>query len=125
MPKTKNIIIFVSIGAVFILIYIFFLKPSPPPPTLVSTTPVTPSPTTTALEDANSSVAREFLSLLLSVKSIKLNDSIFSDQAFMSLHDSSITLIPDGNEGRPNPFAPLGTDNFATGPTTPPATPPA
>ena len=48
--------------------------------------------------------------VLLNVKNIKLDDSIFSDIAFSNLRDSSITLIPDGTEGRPNPFAPIGSD---------------
>ena len=31
-----------------------------------------------------------------------------------TLHDSSILLIPDGTEGRPNPFAPIGSDITAS-----------
>ena len=53
---------------------------------------------------------QDFLSLLLNVKSIKLDSTIFDDPAFLSLYDSSITLTPDGTEGRVNPFAPLGAD---------------
>ncbi|MFA5778139.1 MAG: hypothetical protein WC870_01460 [Candidatus Paceibacterota bacterium] len=116
-PKIRNIIIFVTIAAVFVLIYIFFIKPSPPEANLVS------SPSTTNLPNIdgssseknnpnmNSEVAKDFLALLLSVKNIKLNDAIFSDPAFSSLHDSSITLTPSGTEGRPNPFAQFGSDS--------------
>ena len=53
------------------------------------------------------------------VKNIKLNDAIFSDVTFNSLRDSSITLTPDGNEGRPNPFAQFGNENISTSPVTP------
>ena len=117
VPKIKNIIIFVVIAAAFILIYIFFIKPSPDQGSLVS------SPSGTSLPSVNSSgtdtsipngtpmVAKDFLTLLLNVKNIKLDDTIFSDLAFNSLHDSSITLTPDGTEGRPNPFAKFGNDS--------------
>ncbi|HEV7423681.1 MAG TPA: hypothetical protein VGO21_00665 [Candidatus Paceibacterota bacterium] len=135
--KIKNIIIFLVIGTVFVLIYIFFIKGSSNSntSTLVSSTPsgATGSPTigNNAATPSNSLVAQDFLNLLLSVKSIKLNDTLFADPAFTSLHDSSITLIPDTTEGRPNPFAPIGTDVIPTsanspatsGTTPPPATP--
>ena len=111
MPNIKNIIIFTAIGASFILVYIFFIKSSPEEATLISSSPVSRAPSTgITIEDP--SVAQDFLSLLLSVQGIKLDDAIFSDNAFSSLRDSSITLTPDGNEGRPNPFAPFGTENI-------------
>ena len=110
--KIKNIIIFIVIVAVLILIYVFFFKQSPEEDGLISSSgnPVLPS---AAASDQNS-IGKDFLSVLLNIKSIKLDDSIFSDSAFVSLHDSSIELISDGNEGRPNPFAPLGSDIIAT-----------
>src|SRR3989344_402110 len=117
MPKVRNIIIFIAIAAVFVAIYIFFLKPEPADDaTLVS------APNSTAVnaetapvsgagsQNGASLAAGDFLMLLLNVKNIKLEDAIFSDPAFQGLTDSSITLEPDGNEGRPNPFAPLGQD---------------
>lgn len=94
------------------MIYIYFIKPSSPTAALVSSSP-TPTVGSTVASSADPLVAQEFLTLLLSVKNIKLDDTIFSDRAFNSLHDSSITLIPDGTEGRPNPFAPIGTDVVA------------
>ena len=110
--KIKNIIIFIVIVAVLILIYVFFFKQSPEEDGLISSSgnPVLPS---AAVSDQNS-IGKDFLSILLNVKNIKLDDSIFSDPVFASLHDSSIELISDGNEGRPNPFAPLGSDIIAT-----------
>ena len=113
MPKIKNIIIFLTIAAVFILIYIFFIKSPTPAPSLVSSSPTSAIPKTasaTVAPDSNSPTAQDFLNLLLNVKNLKLDDAIFSDNAFTSLRDSSITLIPDGNEGRINPFAPIGID---------------
>ncbi|OGI82007.1 hypothetical protein A3I95_03425 [Candidatus Nomurabacteria bacterium RIFCSPLOWO2_02_FULL_44_12] len=111
MPKIKNIIIFATIGIALILVYIFFIKNSPEEDNLVSTTN-TPVPGVTPPETSQEiAVGQEFLSLLLNIKNIKLNDGIFSDPAFATLHDSSIVLIQEGNEGRPNPFAPIGSDN--------------
>lgn len=53
---------------------------------------------------------QDLLGLLLSVKSIRLDDAIFRDPAFVGLRDSSIILAPVVDEGRANPFAPIGVD---------------
>lgn len=107
--KIKNILIFVLIGSVMIWVYFFFIKSSPEDQALLTST------SSNVVDQAgvsgeNSAIAQDFLALLLNVKSITLQDSIFSDPAFISLKDSSIELVPDGNEGRPNPFAPIGSD---------------
>ncbi len=104
----KNILIFAGIGIIFILIFIFFIKKPPEEGNLVSTS----SGTTANPEGVGDPVVtQDFLSLLLNVQTIKLDDAILSDNAFIRLKDSSITLIPDGTEGRPNPFAPIGIEN--------------
>jgi len=120
MPKVKNIIIFLLVFAIIVAAYIFFFKkPSQDNGSaLVSSTGssaiATASPAGNMSAD---SATQDFLNLLLSVKEIKLDDSIFSDIAFQSLDGShSITLTPDGTEGRPNPFAPIGSDVVATPP---------
>ena len=128
MPKIRNIIIFIAIAGVFVLIYIYFIKPPAPTDNLITTTTTLPSGSTTGATtsgvassdttDATGAVAADFLALLLNVKNIKLDDSIFSNPAFNSLHDSSITLTPDGTEGRPNPFAQFGNDSVSTSPNT-------
>jgi len=115
MPKIKNILIFVAVGIILVLIYVFFVKQ----PTdgnsnsaLVSSSGFS-AVTNTVAGPTSSNVTQDFLNLLLSVKSIKLDAAIFSDVAFINLDGShSINLIPDGNEGRPNPFAPIGSDNI-------------
>lgn len=119
MPKFRNIIIFIAIAAIIFLVYLYF-KPSSPQESLITT------PTNSTLPDVNNSntgvtsaanvtsgMAKDFLTLLLSVQSIKLSDIIFSDLAFENLKDSSIILTPDGNEGRPNPFAQFGNDGVS------------
>lgn len=124
MPTIKNIIIFVAIGTVFALIYFFYIKKSPEDEALLVSTSATSVVAETAITGENASVAQDFLTLLLSVKDIKLNDAILSDPAFLSLDGShSITLVQDGTEGRPNPFAPLGAAVITADPKS--ATPPA
>jgi hypothetical protein len=109
--KIKNIIIFGSLAILLIILYIVFIKKSPEDEMpLVSETGALID---TSGVGAESQIASDFLSTLLSVKNISLNNSIFSDPAFLSLRDSSIELVPDGNEGRPNPFAPIGSDVVA------------
>src|SRR3989344_7777932 len=120
MPAIKNILIFVAIAGVFVLIYIFVIKPKAPVPSLVSSTS-TPSSTESTQENSSvsSEATQDFLNLLLNVKSIKLDDAIFSDIAFINVskYDSSIILVPDGTEGRINPFAKFG--NVAVPPVPP------
>ncbi|HEU0085751.1 MAG TPA: hypothetical protein VFQ59_02225 [Candidatus Paceibacterota bacterium] len=115
-PILKNILIFVAGGAILFFVYTYFSNKAPLEGELVSSNPAFAG-------DSTGQITQEFLSLLLSVRGIKLDDSIFSDKAFGSLRDSSVVLIPDGNEGRPNPFAPIGIDIAPVVP--PPATTPA
>lgn len=60
---------------------------------------------------SNIDMNNDFLSSLLSIQSIKLDDRIFSDPAFLALQDFNRPLLPDTDPGRPNPFAPIGTDS--------------
>jgi hypothetical protein len=127
--KIKNIIIFTIIAASLILIYIFFIKKGPEEANLISSPGADTMLADTNTLDQNSLIAKDFLSVLLSVKSIKLDDTIFSNIAFTSLHDSSIILTPPsvGEEGRLNPFAPIGFETATTpvAPVAPVPTPPA
>ena len=104
--KIKNAIIFVSIAVVLILVYIFFIKQSPEQDNLIS---VSDSPA--IIDTTGSTLDKDFLPILLNIKDIKLDDSIFSDPAFIVLIDSNVVLVPEGNEGRPNPFASFGVEN--------------
>ena len=112
--KIKNIIIIGIVAIVLVLIYIFFIRKAPEATLTTSTgAPVTGS-TNADTNIQTVQIGQDFISLLLSVKNIKLDDSIFKDEAFISLKDSSILLIPTENEGRPNPFAPIGSDTTIT-----------
>lgn len=120
MPKLKNILIFIVIAVILVLVYIFVFKKSPEQPSLVSTTGnVATTVNVNSNQNENSSISKDFLAVLLNVRNIKIDDAIFSNPAFLSLRDSTIQLVSDGNEGRPNPFAPLGVETSAIPASTP------
>ena len=107
----KNIIVLLVVGVVLVLVYVLFFNKGGEQPSLVSTSGTAPVSVNTT--DQNSPVVNdnnEFLTLLLSVNSIKLDDSIFSDPSWATLNNNSIVLQPDLNPGRVNPFAPLVVD---------------
>ena len=60
------------------------------------------------------SIGDEFVDTLLNLQVLKLNGDIFNASTFTGLQDFSITLVQLGNQGRPNPFAPIGADLSAT-----------
>jgi hypothetical protein len=64
-------------------------------------------------DQAAGDVGKEFLSLLLGARSLKLDDSIFQSKAFLALQDFNRPIPADDNPGRPNPFAPVGADSAA------------
>ena len=108
----KNILIFVVIGAALFFAYVFFFPKNSEQTSLV----ISPNGSSTTSPSAANSPASgqnaqnpngDLLPLLLSIKSISLDVSIFSDKAFSSLHDSSIEITKDIEEGRSNPFAPV------------------
>jgi len=112
--KIKNIIIFVVVAIALILAYVFFFKPAPAQPNLTTSAGTSAAPGAN-VSGQTAAIGGDFLSLLLSVKSIKLDDSIFSNPAFASLRDSSIELVLDPSQvGRPIPFAPIGSDAAAS-----------
>ena len=62
----------------------------------------------TALNDDSPEMqsGREILAILLNLKSLKLDASIFNDPVFQSLADFGQS-IPERPRGRDNPFAPI------------------
>lgn len=61
----------------------------------------------TSSEDSELPVSQELLSTLGNLRTIKLDNSIFSDPLFISLSDFGVS-IPPAAAGRRNPFAPVG-----------------
>ena len=58
------------------------------------------------IDPAQTAVEQELIALLLELRSINLDLSIFDDSKFQSLTDFSQELVPEP-VGRENPFAPL------------------
>ena len=56
-------------------------------------------------------IGQQFVNQLITLKSVTLDTSLFSDPRFRTLQDSS-QPIPDQPYGRPNPFAPIGQDDY-------------
>lgn len=110
MPKIRNIIIFIAIALILGLGYLFLTKKEEVPDLIATNS--SQNTIDTSKDLANYQVVANTLPVLLSIQDIKLDDSIFLDPSFQNLKDSSIILKPDGNEGRPNPFAPIGFDIY-------------
>jgi hypothetical protein len=104
----KNIIMVVILIAILVFGYIFFFKnKSDNQPNLTSSFVSGLIPNSDSKSTLNEDT--EFITVLLGIKNIKLNDSIFSNIAFTNLRDSSIILVQEeGSQGRLNPFAPIG-----------------
>lgn len=96
---TKNIITAVVIIIILFALYFFFFRKSD----------TTDGETALYVEDQmsiTSQVDKNLLSLLLEMKSIKLDEKLFDLPVFKSLNDYSID-IEDQETGRTNPFAPI------------------
>lgn len=108
---SKKVKVFaIVVGGLAVLILLFSLmgngEPSPAPAASGLSTSLgggIPS------SDSSVSDNGEFAGLLSSVKSISIDDSIFSNPAFKALRDHPIAIGTD-IVGRSNPFAPVGTD---------------
>lgn len=98
LAKYQNIIIIVIVIAVAFGIYSYFFANK------------SEAPLTAETVAAGNQADQDLISLLLQLKSITLDDSIFSNPTFLSLHDFSQSLVPEPS-GRQNPFAPLGASS--------------
>lgn len=77
----------------------------------------------TSSDQTQSPVSQQILATLGNLRTIKLDNSIFSDPLFQSLSDFGVS-IPPAAAGRRNPFAPVGQSGpAATGTTTASSTP--
>lgn len=102
----KKVLVIVGIIVlIIVLVTIFSGKNETQTGSLISSSGDVVSPVT-----GEDEIGEEFLVTLLNLRTIQLDETLFSDQKFRSLEDFTITLIPEGNVGRSNPFAPIGTD---------------
>jgi hypothetical protein len=97
--KYKNLFIGVAVILMLFIGYSFFFNGNSDSTILSST--VTGGETSAA--------DNELLLLLAELKAIRLNDALFQDQAFKSLNDFGLELVPEPS-GRRNPFAPVGLE---------------
>lgn len=72
------------------------------------------APSTTKIPDQGAlletdGVSQEILGLVDKLTNTSIDQSIFSSPLFTKLIDISVAIIPEV-KGRPNPFAPIGTD---------------
>lgn len=105
MKKLLIVIIIVIIGGI---LYVTLTKN-----TATTSGPLSSDSTATApgvLPVGDDQIGRDFLTVLLSLKTIKLNDELFKKPAFQNLRDYTKELIETDPKGRPNPFAPIGND---------------
>lgn len=79
----------------------------------MSPTQDTPNVATTPVESAGVPVDQGIVSTLLTLRAVKLDGTIFTDPAFLSLKDFSTEIVPEP-VGRPNPFAPLSAQAKAS-----------
>lgn len=111
----KKHMVLVGGGAIVLaLLYYFFTSSS--------------STATVTADSGPSPVSQEILATLGNLRTIKLDNSVFSDPLFLSLSDFGVT-IPPAAAGRRNPFAPVGANNApaqkaTTTSTTPPPSAP-
>ncbi len=117
-PIVKKILIFIIIAILLVAGYeLIFKKITVPVPALQTTSGLgvnqsAVSPTATV--GSSGTVGNDFLTLLLSIQSIKLDDSILSSKSFSVLQDFNRPIPEDTNPGRVNPFAPIGADSQNT-----------
>lgn len=102
LKRFQNIIIAVVLIVIAFFVYSYFFAPSKE------------AALTKQDVSKETPVDQDLISLLLTLKSIKLDASIFTDPTFQSLQDFSKDLVPEP-VGRPNPFAPLGARQSAGG----------
>lgn len=119
--KLKNLI-FILVGLALILVYVLFFKKdnTNDQALTVNTTNNIGNVEINKVENnpIDEKLSSEILATLSSIKSITLQDKIFTSNAFQSLVDGTVPLVKDGNEGRPNPFAPIGNDASSSTTTT-------
>ncbi len=118
-----GIIILAIIGAG---VYFFVIKKSAPAQTtgLVSTNTGTAQGLQNAVPGQDTT-GSQVVTILRNLSVIKLDDSVFRNPAFALLTDISISLPPITNQGRRNPFAPVGADSVTVTTSPAPATGPS
>ncbi len=122
-PTLKKILKYggIAVGVVVIIVVIGSLGKGgneSSSSSLVSTTTGSNPATTPA---SGSVPESQTITLLKNLSTLRLNGNVFSNPVFRSLSDISIVLPQVTNQGRRNPFAPLGSDGGVVAPVAPAA----
>jgi len=99
--KYKKALLIITVIIVAFVVYSYLFKKDASPQLI--------APDSTSLQTSQFSAGREILALLSDLKSLQLNNDIFSNKAFRSLEDFSLPISSEP-KGRNNPFAPIGID---------------
>lgn len=99
----KNILIFGGLLVAIVVGYSYFFSGDGSDAPLVATTP------------AQTTAGGDLLGLLLNLRSLRLDDSVFSNPVFRRLTNFGVE-IPEEPLGRSNPFAPLPGGAALSGP---------
>jgi hypothetical protein len=108
--KTILIVVGALIAAVVVYSVFFSNKTDESGGTLISGNTSQPVDSSNQAAVSGVNISQEFVSLLLNLKKLNLDTSLFQDPVFQSLKDKTISFEDPGGQGRPNPFAPIGSD---------------
>ena len=96
IKQYQNIFVIIGLVVIAFVGYSFFVTGGNDNPLVVQD-----------IDQSQTAVEQELLSLLLELRSIQLNTTLFSDERFQSLQDFNQDIVSEP-VGRSNPFAPLG-----------------
>ena len=114
--KTIRNIILGLFGAILLVAAYAFVNGNPDVPTDTGTlSSIVSSDTYGQIKETDTQLANaDILRILGNIRTIQLEDEIFSNPVFGLLEDSRFRIPAPGPAGRPNPFLPIGFD-FAIG----------
>ena len=108
---SRNMIIIIAVVVVALIAYIVFFKKDDSAQTGGLTTLAGDTTTPGAATSDVQVTSQQFLTELLNIDSINIDNSIVTNPAFVVLKDRSLPIDPDNDPGRINPFAPIGAEN--------------
>ena len=100
-PKTQKIFV-----AVLVLLLLGFLGYR-----LLMQAPAVPE--TTGTLSSTEIAGQDILTLVAKLKKISIDQTFFTNPLFKNLRDLTQSVFPEA-QGRPNPFAAIGSDSFAS-----------
>jgi hypothetical protein len=107
----STFLIIISLVLLVSGVYIYFSNSLNTEAAISSPLSSTADATTTASNPSNIneriSADTAFLSTLNSLNKITIDNSLLSSASFLALHDNTVTIVNNGDVGRPNPFAPI------------------